>query len=380
VWALRDVSFEVPRGSTLGVIGRNGAGKTTLLSILSRVTVPTEGRALVAGKASALLEVGTGFHADLTGRENVYLNGAVLGMKRREINRKFDEIVAFSEIERFIDTPVKRYSSGMALRLAFSVAAHLEPDVLLVDEVLAVGDASFQAKCLGKMGEVTGEGRTVVLVSHNMPTIASLADRCIWLDQGGIAAEGEAATVIERYLGAVRDVSKGGSAQLEDRPRPPEHPSPREVTFHRVRLLDDRGGERGVFFEGEPIRIEVTIEVRRPVDWFELRCYAKTVEGVWLFAVNSGKQKIALGRGFYTCEARLDPSYLRPGSYRLDLGMQSVVPQDVVEDAIRLRIEFSHEGYDDPAWRSDMGLVRFDYAWSPLRLMAGAAADSPLGS
>jgi len=374
IWAVRDVSFQVPRGTTLGMIGRNGAGKTTLLSILSRVTAPTEGRAVLSGKASALLEVGTGFHPELTGRENVYLNGAVLGMRRREIERKFDEIVAFSEIERFIDTPVKRYSSGMSLRLAFSVAAHLDPDILLVDEVLAVGDASFQAKCLGKMEEVTGEGRTVVLVSHNMPTIASLADRCIWLDHGRIAAEGPTAEVIEHYLASVRDVGKGGNAKLDERRRQPEHAARRDLTFRRIRLLDDAGDERGVFYERESIRVEVTIEARTAVEWFELRAYVKTIEGVWLFAVNSGKRRLDVEEGAHVCEARLDPSYLRPGTYRVDLGMQSVVPQDVVEDAIRFRVEHSLDGYDDPIWRGPMGLLRFDYAWSPLRRRNGVAA------
>lgn len=377
IWALRDVSFDVPRGTILGVIGRNGAGKTTLLSMLSRVTAPTEGRAVLAGKVSALLEVGTGFHPELTGRENVYLNGAVLGMRRREIERKFDEIVAFSEIARFIDTPVKRYSSGMALRLAFSVAAHLDPDILLVDEVLAVGDASFQAKCLGKMGEVTGEGRTVVLVSHNMPTIASLADRCIWLDHGRIVAEGPTAEVIERYLASVRDVSEGGSAQLDDRPRRPEHAGRCDVTFRRVRLLDDAGEERGVFFERNPIRIEVTLEAHRAVEWFEIRAYVKTIEGVWLFAVNSGKRKLAINKGVHVWEAQLDPNYLRPGAYCIDLGMQSVVPQDGVEDAIRFRVEHSSNGYDDPAWRGLMGLLRFDYAWSPVPGTTDVAASEP---
>ncbi len=200
LWALKDVSFEIKQGEVLGVIGRNGAGKTTLLKILSHITEPTEGRAILHGRVGSLLEVGTGFHPELTGRENLYLNGAILGMKRDSINRRFDEIVAFAEVERFIDTPVKRYSSGMYLRLAFAVAAHLEPEILLVDEVLAVGDAAFQKKCLGKMGDVAKEGRTVLFVSHNMPAVQRLCSRTIWLNGGRIACDGDSRRVVSTYM------------------------------------------------------------------------------------------------------------------------------------------------------------------------------------
>lgn len=203
IWALRDVSFEVKRGEVLGIIGRNGAGKSTLLKILSRITEPTTGRAEIRGKVSSLLEVGTGFHPELNGRENIYLNGAILGMKKKEINRKFDEIVDFSGVERFIDTPVKRYSSGMKVRLAFSVAAHLEPDVLVIDEVLAVGDAEFQNKCIGKMQNITTEGRTVLFVSHNMGAIIQLCPSSIMLDKGKIAAKGPSKKIVERYLSGI---------------------------------------------------------------------------------------------------------------------------------------------------------------------------------
>lgn len=203
LWALRDVSFEVREGETLGLIGRNGAGKSTLLKILSRITEPTEGRAILNGRMGSLLEVGTGFHPDLTGRENVYMNGAILGMKRSEINRKFDEIVAFSEVEKFIDTPVKRYSSGMHVRLAFAVAAHLEPEILIVDEVLSVGDASFQRKCLGKMGEVASHGRTVIFVSHNLGSVQALCESAIWMQNGMMREYGPSDQVIANYLDAV---------------------------------------------------------------------------------------------------------------------------------------------------------------------------------
>ena len=203
-WALRDVSVDVARGEVLGIIGRNGAGKSTMLKILTRITFPTEGYARIKGRVGSLLEVGTGFHPELTGRENAYMSGAILGMKRSEIDAKFDEIVAFSGVERFIDTPVKRYSSGMYLRLAFAVSAHLEPDVLLVDEVLAVGDAEFQKKCLGKMGNVAKEGRTVLFVSHNMNAVKHLCDTAIWLDGGSIRLYGEADEVVDTYLGSVK--------------------------------------------------------------------------------------------------------------------------------------------------------------------------------
>lgn len=199
-WSLHDVSFEVKKGSALGIIGRNGAGKSTLLKILSRITEPTEGRVELFGRVGALLEVGTGFHAELTGRENIYLNGAILGMSRAEINRKFDEIVDFSGIERFIDTPVKHYSSGMGLRLGFAVAAHLEPEILLMDEVLAVGDAEFQKKCLGKMSDVASEGRTVLFVSHNLEAVQNLCDSALLLEQGKVRNMGDTASIIDEYL------------------------------------------------------------------------------------------------------------------------------------------------------------------------------------
>jgi len=200
IWALRDVSFEVNQGEAVGIIGRNGAGKSTLLKILSRITEPTTGRVEGYGRVGSLLEVGTGFHPELTGRENIYLNGAILGMTRVEINRKFDEIVAFSEVEKFLDTPVKRYSSGMYVRLAFAVAAHLEPEILIVDEVLAVGDAAFQKKCLGKMSDVARQGRTVLFVSHNMTAIESLCDWAILLDEGRSVSKGSPRQVIPEYL------------------------------------------------------------------------------------------------------------------------------------------------------------------------------------
>jgi lipopolysaccharide transport system ATP-binding protein len=217
IWAVKDVSFEIKHGEVVGIIGRNGAGKSTLLKILSRITEPTEGEAKIYGRVGSLLEVGTGFHFELTGRENIYLNGAILGMKKAEIDRRFDEIVAFAEVGPFLDTPVKRYSSGMYLRLAFSVAAHLEPEILIVDEVLAVGDAAFQKKCLGKMGDVAKEGRTVMFVSHNMPAVLALCQKAMLLDSGRVIKDGTSSTVVEYYLAMLQKAKEVSLAERIDR-------------------------------------------------------------------------------------------------------------------------------------------------------------------
>jgi lipopolysaccharide transport system ATP-binding protein len=247
LWALHHVSFQVEEGQVLGVIGRNGAGKSTLLKILTRITTPTEGRATIRGHVGSLLEVGTGFHPELTGRENVFLNGSVLGMKRREIIRKFSEIVEFSGVEAFIDTPVKRYSSGMSVRLAFAVAAHLEPEILLVDEVLAVGDAEFQRRCLGRMEELSESGRTVLFVSHQMQAIAQLCDRAIWLEKGRIAADGPSSEIVARYLQA--GLGAGSSVTWRDLQAAP---GDKRVRLRSVRVVQDN--------------VEASaVDVRRPV-------------------------------------------------------------------------------------------------------------------
>jgi lipopolysaccharide transport system ATP-binding protein len=252
LWALRDVSFDVARGEVIGIIGRNGAGKSTLLKILSRITDPTSGRALIKGRVGSLLEVGTGFHPELTGRENIYLSGAILGMKRAEINRKFDEMVAFAEIEKFIDTPVKRYSSGMYVRLAFSVAAHLEPEVLLVDEVLAVGDAAFQKKCLGKMGDVAEEGRTILFVSHNMVAIQNLCDRSLWLQDGQVMREGSASEVVSDYLSrSFNAVTEQVWENIETAP------GNDKVRIHRVCIKPENGLPPDIITMDTPLQVEI---------------------------------------------------------------------------------------------------------------------------
>ena len=252
-WALQDVSFEVKQGEILGIIGRNGAGKSTLLKILSRVTAPTSGEVKVKGRIASLLEVGTGFHPELSGRENIYLNGAILGMTKVEIKQKFDEIVDFSGVEQFLDTPVKRYSSGMYVRLAFAVAAHLEPEILIVDEVLAVGDAEFQKKCLGKMQDVAGHGRTVLFVSHNMTAVSSLCNQAILLKARKIIQTGAASEVIDKYLGSVE---KMGGLKWEG-PAGDEN-----VQVLRAKVCV---GEFGTLTTDKPINIELEIQVQRPV-------------------------------------------------------------------------------------------------------------------
>jgi len=251
IWALKDVSFDVEEGAAVGVIGRNGAGKSTLLKVLTRITSPTEGRAEIRGRVGSLLEVGTGFHPELTGRENAYLNGSILGMKRREITRKLPDIVEFAGIEKFMDTPVKRYSSGMYVRLAFSVAAHLEPEILLIDEVLAVGDAEFQKRCLGRMEHLGSTGRTVIFVSHNMQAIAQLCDRAIWIDAGQIAADGQSAQVVAAYLQAGH-----GSGSSREWPDLATAPGNHLVKLRHARVVQD-GDEASAVDVRRPVGIEI---------------------------------------------------------------------------------------------------------------------------
>ena len=281
IWALKDVSFEIWPGEVVGIIGRNGAGKSTLLKVLSRITQPTSGRLELYGRTSSLLEVGTGFHPELTGRENVSLNGAILGMGRSEIKRKFDEIVAFAEIEKFIDTPVKFYSSGMYVRLAFAVAAHLEPEVLVLDEVLAVGDTAFQQKCLGKMREVASHGRTVLLVSHSLATVGQLCQKAIWLDQGRIEEFGPSEVVIQSYLNAQKTVAaEYARAETEINPD-----SPVVVLGARVRNSDNRLAS--ILDASRPFSIEIDFRVtRRTLAWVGF--VISTLDGFDVIAATDG--------------------------------------------------------------------------------------------
>ena len=316
IWALKDVSFEVKRGEVVGIIGPNGAGKSTLLKILSRITEPTNGYAEVYGRVGSLLEVGVGFHPELTGRENIYLNGAMLGMTKKEIDKKFDQILSFAEIERFIDTPVKHYSSGMYVRLAFSVAAHLEPEILLVDEVLAVGDISFQQKCLGKMEEVTKEGRTVLFVSHNMGAIRSLCEKVIWLENGKIKKEGDANAVTIEYE---ETLLKYGGGLTPIRIRNKEEIRNKEFYFKKVEIFDENGKQKVGFKYNEKIILNIYLEgeieekfhiVFRIYDKFGTMVFAGASAEFFnkYFDPDVRKIKIEIG-----------PTNLTKGTYRIEL-------------------------------------------------------------
>jgi lipopolysaccharide transport system ATP-binding protein len=279
IWALKNVSFDVARGEVVGIIGRNGAGKSTLLKVLSRITEPSAGRVTITGRVASLLEVGTGFHPELTGRENVYLNGAILGMPRQEIRRKFDEIVAFAEVEKYLDTPVKRYSSGMYVRLAFAVAAHLEPEILIIDEVLAVGDMAFQEKCLGKMNSVASGGRTVLIVSHNIGVIKRLCKKCVYLSSGQLVARGPASEVADTYL-ATLSGSKGTLGVWEAELRGPSA----AFQFMTVCTTDENGQSKDTFGRHESIRIRVSYTVAQPLPKLRLCIQFTTMSGSAVFS------------------------------------------------------------------------------------------------
>lgn len=319
IWALRDVSFTIERGETVGFIGRNGAGKSTLLKLLSRITRPTEGQVRLRGRISSLLEVGTGFHPDLTGRENIYMNGTILGMRRREIDRRFDEIVAFSGIERFLDTPTKRYSSGMKVRLAFSVAAHLEPEVLIVDEVLAVGDAEFQRRCLGKMRDVAGGGRTVLFVSHNMTAVQALCARTIWLQGGRIVADGPSDTVIQRYFQAVAQPERGGFG--------PDNPNrtvrgPAVLTAGRV--LNHQGEEAGDLVAGLPAVLEFDIRNDDSAQTLDLTVTIRTEAGVPALQIKPDFCGEAIpGARHVRLRCRIEELPLGLGDYRVAVNLKA---------------------------------------------------------
>jgi lipopolysaccharide transport system ATP-binding protein len=380
IWALDHVSFDVSHGEVLGIVGRNGAGKTTLLKILSGITDPTAGEARVFGRVGSLLEVGTGFHPDLTGRENVLLNGAILGMRKREVQRKFDEIVAFAEVERFIDTPVKRYSSGMQLRLAFAVAAHLEPEILVVDEVLAVGDASFQRKCLGKMGEVSGEGRTVLLVSHNMTAISSLATRCLWLEAGRVRELGSPDDVVPAYLSGDLPTAHAGFAEVSDESFRSSDPKRTygEVRFDFVRLRDESGETTNVFASGDPLTIDVGLVSRTAARRLEVLCIVKTVEGTLVYTLMTGALEVALEPGTYELSAAIPWNQLRPGRYELDLYVLTGLPQDYVSSAIQFEIA-GVRGSASPRDSQHWGVVDVEHEWSELRQRRGDAVSSASG-
>jgi lipopolysaccharide transport system ATP-binding protein len=366
-WALKGVSFEVRRGEVIGVIGRNGAGKSTLLKVLSRITEPTEGEVDIYGRVGSLLEVGTGFHPELTGRENVYLNGAILGMRRSEIVRKFDEIVSFAEVEKFIDTPVKHYSSGMYMRLAFAVAAHLEPEILIVDEVLAVGDAEFQKKCLGKMGDVAKSGRTVLFVSHNMAAVANLCNRGLLLHKGELAADGPTADIVARYNGLLSS-STGGYVDLS------EHPSrlPGSVPLVRaVCLRNGRGEATDVFPCGEAVAISIEVVPVEPIAGATCGIGVDDVYGQRIFSVTMPLEGVSIPRldRPTTVTCRLPAIALAPGAYSLSIsvGDHHRPLTDALPNAVSMTVsatDFYTTGRIPSATLGKI-LVRSDWSWEP---------------
>jgi ABC-type polysaccharide/polyol phosphate transport system ATPase subunit len=349
VWALRDVSLEVEEGESIGILGRNGAGKTTLLRILARITEPTAGRGWVAGRVGALLEVGTGFHPELTGRENVELSAGLLGMRRREVRLRFDEIVGFAGVEAFLDTPVKRYSTGMYLRLAFSVAAHLEPEVLLVDEVLAVGDAEFQRRCLGKMGELGREGRTVVFVSHDSGAVAELCQRAVWLDGGEVVRDGKANEVAEEYMSSL--LGREG----EILPIPAHHGPTSLDSIEILTSRDDHSPRRG-----EPVRVRLRLSGELPPG-LDLAIYVLDDQGRRIIddALSDHAAIPPGGEGLSTTITL--PPVLRAGDYALGVWMGT--PHEEYLDAEVHAFRVAPRGEDRDEWVRRPRLVQPPVEW-----------------
>ena len=363
-WALRDVSFEVKRSEVLGIIGKNGAGKSTLLKILSRITEPTRGRAIIRGRTASLLEVGTGFHPELTGRENILLNGAILGMKRAEIKSKFDEIVAFAEVERFLDTPVKRYSSGMYVRLAFAVAAHLQPEILIVDEVLAVGDAEFQKKCLGKMGEFAQSGRTVLFVTHNLAAVKSLTTRGIILDAGSVVFSGTNDQVIQRYRNLTSRPTVAGE--------PRKWGKGKHTAIRDVHLLNVDHQPTAQYVPGEPLILAVAIETDG-TRGMSLELFLTDASRTRLGLVSTYQfhgQTLPEKKGVYRATIKLDPLWLATGNYAFDVAT-SVVNSNwdhSVDSAVEFEVLFSNAlGYP---WD-----FRQSYGYGSLALLCRPTAE-----
>lgn len=325
LWALKGVSFQIKQGQVAGIIGRNGAGKSTLLKILSRITAPDRGRVEIRGRVSSLLEVGTGFHPELTGRENVYLNGAILGMTRSEIDRRFDEIVAFSETNQFLDTPVKRYSSGMYLRLAFAVAAHLESEILLVDEVLAVGDAGFQKRCLRKMSSVASDGRTVLFVTHNLAVVQNLCDHAVLLDEGRVISTGNPSSVVHQYMERIRDKDdETGKVSWDNEVTAP---GGEEVRLKEICLMNDQGEITSDFSLDDPILVKVKYILRQDVRGLRVVLKLLSSEGIILFtSTDQDLQSEVTTCGIYETRCRIPPNLLNVGSYivRLNLGSPGI--------------------------------------------------------
>jgi len=365
IWALQDVSFEVKQGQVLGVIGRNGAGKSTLLKILSRVTEPTAGEVEIRGRVGSLLEVGTGFHPELTGRENTYLNGAILGMRRTEIDRKFDEIVDFSGVDKFIDTPVKRYSSGMYLRLAFAVAAHLEPEILVVDEVLAVGDAEFQRKCLGKMSDVAQEGRTVLFVSHNMSAILRLTEETIVLERGRLALRAPTTQAVDHYMSS-------GYAETGERVWLMSEIPPDAKPFRpqALRVRDVRGMVVDVVRSTEPVTIEVEYKVEAPIQGLRVGLYLMSMRGEQVLTSFDTDDPERYGQfsvrepGHYISRCTIPSDMLNEGRYALGVNASAYRVKRFFQDENALTFTVDAVGAPGKQWPEPrLGLVRPRLEW-----------------
>ena len=365
IWALNGISFEVKKGDVLGVIGRNGAGKSTLLKILSRVTEPTQGYAEIHGRVGSLLEVGTGFHPELTGRENIALNGAILGMKRSEIDRKFDEIVDFSGVEKFIDTPVKWYSSGMYLRLAFAVAAHMEPEILVVDEVLAVGDAEFQRKCLGKMSDVAGQGRTVLFVSHNMSAILRLTQETIVLEKGKLVLRAPSAQAVDYYL------SSGYAQSGEHYWQPDEIPSDSEPFLPvALRVRNSQGQVVDTFRSIEPVTIEIEYRLRAPVTGLRVGIYLLTTQGEQIFTSFDTDDQLMFEEhsirpaGHYLSRCSIPADFLNEGRYILGVNASTFRVRRYFQDENALSFTIDASGAPGMQWgETRMGSIRPRLNW-----------------
>ncbi len=353
-WALDDVSFEVKQGDRVGIIGRNGAGKSTLLKILSRITEPTKGRVSIKGRVASLLEVGTGFHPELTGRENIFLNGAILGMTRVEIKRKFDEIVDFAEIEKFLDTPVKRYSSGMYVRLAFAVAAHLEPEILIVDEVLAVGDAQFQKKCLGKMEEVGKEGRTVLFVSHNLSAVRRLCARSLWIDRGQVSFLGDTEKTIQSYLSSSIPMKEGIVKFKEQQDKP--------AYISSVELLDEGNNAQSSFLVNQLVKVKVTFVANRRFTLWRVYVDLKNPDGTIIFSTTTqdNRDVCPIERGIYSASLIIPSQLLLEGPYLLSVafGEPPTKRHDYHENAIVLNLCGTSFVFD-----RKIGFLSFPFEW-----------------
>jgi lipopolysaccharide transport system ATP-binding protein len=375
VWALKDVSFEVRRGEAVGIVGRNGAGKSTLLKVLSRITEPSAGRVTIRGRVASLLEVGTGFHPELTGRENIYLNGAILGMARAEIRRKFDEIVAFAEVERFLDTPVKRYSSGMYVRLAFAVAAHLEPEILVVDEVLAVGDSEFQKKCLSKMGDVAGEGRTVLFVSHNLAAVQQLCQRGLLLHEGRLSLSGAISDTVAGYMQAMRTLAGGDLSGRRDRK------GSQWLRFARVAICDSGGNEFRQVLSGQDVFIRLYYDSEREMRGAAVLVAFNVRSSQGYLLANLNSQDSGQGtmdvhrRGFFECHW---PKFnLRSGSYDCTLfcSVQGDVT-DWVQSAFVISVEDGDYYKTGRLVDRGQGDILVEYSWAS---RTGSGKDTAAG-